>query len=587
MTQALQRMLITVVALTLALSACIPATPSPTPTPPPATPEPATETPIPSTPTLVPVPLAGPTSGSAMKWIDSSTLIYIPGGEFVMGTGAGDAPVHGISLDPFWIQETEVTNGMYSQCVATGACSAPAQEIGAPVYSNPQFNSYPVVGVNWDQASAYCSWIQGSLPTEAQWEKAARGATGSTYPWGEEGAACDFLNFAGCVKHTTGVTDYDDGRSAYGLFDMAGNVFEWIQDWYAEDYYAASPSTNPGGPESGDSRVVRGSSFESDPDQAAAGIRHFAGPGYHSAELGFRCAVVTPKPLAPYCQLNAYIPSVSNLPQGQCQVPEVEVRGNYCSQGDGFVTFNIADGSTFEVDRDDYDCDETFVDGRRLITCKGPRTVETSMELTVCNPTCSTSPDVTGATPSCDAGYTFDAAAGACVYSPIPAQPGAAGCPAGYMLIDRGGQKFCAPGPGGDGLCPLGLYYDSLYGACVAAAGSADIPYGIDNPDLAAQAYQGCAVGYEYDASFQCCQAVTGGTYPGCTPGSTYDATQKVCVPNTQRLAGPGCVSVQGTTLQCSDPIDICSKILIETVCIRNSYACQWDDKVGVCRLKK
>lgn len=586
MNQGLYRTILLAAALIIGVTACVPATPPPTPTPVPPSPVPATEVPPTSTPTLVPVPLAGPQAGAAMKWMDGSTLIFVPAGEFVMGTGAGNSPTHAISLDQYWIQETEVTNGMYAQCVATGACTPPVQEVGAPVYTNLQYNSYPVVGVNWDQAGAYCAWIQGGLPTEAQWEKAARGSVGSTFPWGEEGAACDFLNFAGCVKHTTSVTDYEDGRSPYGLFDMSGNVFEWVQDWYGEAYYSNSPSTNPPGPESGDQRVVRGSSFESDPDQAAAGLRHFAAPGYHSAELGFRCVVAEPKPLAPYCQLNAYIPSVSALSQGQCQVPDAEVRGNYCTGGDGFVTFNITEGADYLVDRDDYECTEAVVDGERLLTCKGPRARETSMELTVCNPTCSTNPGVTGATPACDPGYALDPASGACIYSPVAAEAGVAGCPVGYVVVNRGERKFCAPAPGGDGMCPPGMYQDDLFGACVSAAGSADIPYGINNPELAAQTYQGCVAGYEYDPAFQCCQAIAGGTYPGCTPGSTFDPIEKVCVPSTQRLAGPGCVTVQGTTLQCSEPIDVCKKIMIETVCIRNSYACVWDEKNDLCKLK-
>jgi hypothetical protein len=291
--------------------------------------------------------------------------------------------------------------------------------------------------------------------------------------------------------------------------------------------------------------------------------------------------------MAPFCQLSAYIPTVSALPQGQCQVPDVQVRGNYCYVGDGFVTFNISEGATYQVNRDDYDCIETFVDGKRLITCEGPRATETSMELNVCNPACSTNPDVTGATPTCDAGYRLDANTGTCVYSPVPAQPTAAGCPLGYLVIDRGGQKFCAPGPGGDGLCPISMYYDSLFGACVSSTGSADIPYGIDNADLAAQAFEGCAAGYEYDPAFQCCQAVTGGAYPGCTPGSTFDLGKKVCVPSTARVSGPGCVTVQATTLKCSEPIDVCSKILAEAACIRYAYACLWNEKANLCQLKK
>src|SRR6185436_18577532 len=182
MNKAWQGMIFKAAALALIVTACVPATPPPTPTAPPVTVAPPTVEPPTSTPTLVPAPLSGPQAGSAMKWVDSSTLMYIPAGEFIRGTGAGDSPTQAIALDAFWIQETEVSNGMYAQCVATGACTPPVQEIGAPVYTNPQYNSFPVVGVDWDQASAYCAWIQGNLPTEAQWEKAARGTTGATYP---------------------------------------------------------------------------------------------------------------------------------------------------------------------------------------------------------------------------------------------------------------------------------------------------------------------------------------------------------------------------------------------------------------------
>ena len=117
-----------------------------------------------------------------MTWIDGSTLIYIPPSEFTMGNNGFDAPVHAVTLDGYWMQQTEVTNRMFAQCVAVGSCSTPTQELGGLVYSNPQFANHPVVGVTWDQAQAYCTWAQGSLPTEAQWEKAARGIEGNIYP---------------------------------------------------------------------------------------------------------------------------------------------------------------------------------------------------------------------------------------------------------------------------------------------------------------------------------------------------------------------------------------------------------------------
>ena len=160
------------------------------------------------------------------------------------------------------------------------------------------------------------------------------------------------------------------------------------------------------------------------------------------------------------------------------------------------------------------------------------------------------------------------------------------GCPAGYKLIDRGGQKSCALAPGADGQCPTGLYLDSLYGACISPSGVAEIPYGINAPDLAQQTYAGCAPGYDYDSSFQCCQATNAAAYPQCAPGSTYNSVTKACVPSGQHVSGPGCVTVQATTLKCSEPVDVCSKITKEAVCIRNSYACVWDDKNDLCKLK-
>ncbi len=584
MNKAYHGMLFTVLTLTLLLTACAPATTTPTalPTLVPVTVGPTAE---PPTPTLIPVALAGPQAASTLKWIDTSVLAYVPAGDFKMGNGVGDSPERNVTLDAFWIQQTKVTNGMYAQCVAAGTCTPPTQELGAPIYTNPAYNSHPIVGVSWDQANAYCTWAGGRLPTEAEWEKSARGTTGNVYPWGNDGAACDFLNFATCINHTTSVTDYPDGRSPYGLYDMAGNVFEWVSDWYGATYYNDGPTANPTGPDSGTDRVIRGSSFETDTDQADSAIRHFMNPSNTRRDVGFRCVVPQPQPLAPYCQLSAYIPGVSNQPHGTCELPVVDLRGQYCSQGDGFVTLNISEGATYQLNRTDYGCVETLVDGKRLLTCKGPRSYENSVEVTVCNAACSSVPNV-AATPACDPGYSLDSKTGMCVYAPIASEVGVTGCPLGYVILDRGGQKSCALAPGSDGQCPTGLYLDSLYGACISPSGLAEIPYGISNPELAQQSYAGCASGYTYDPSFQCCQATNASAYPGCAAGTTYDSTLKACVPQQVRVSSPGCVAVEATTLKCSDPVDICSKITQEPVCRRNSYACVWDDKNDLCKLK-
>jgi formylglycine-generating enzyme required for sulfatase activity len=578
-----------VVLAALLLAACVPAataTPTTASTLPPATEPPTAVIPPTSAPTLVPVSLAGPQTGTTMKWMDTSVLAFIPAGEFQMGNGVGTTPQHTVYLDAFWIQQTKVTNGMYKQCVAAGACTPPTQELGAPQYTNTEYNSHPVVGVSWDQANGYCQWIGGRLPTEAEWEKSARGTQAGIFPWGNDGAACDFLNFANCIKHTSDVTDYAEGRSPYGLYDMAGNVFEWVGDFYGESYYNESPAQNPTGPEAGEYRVIRGSSFETEIDQADSALRHFMGAGNTRRDVGFRCAVPQPKPLAPICQVTPYIPGVSSLPQGECALPVVDLRGQYCSKGDGFVTMNISEGAVYELNRDDYSCIETVVDGKRLLTCMGPRSYENTVEVTVCNASCTTS-SPTASSAVCDPGYVLDAATGMCVYSPIASQVGVAGCPVGYVMIDRGGAKSCALAAGSDGLCSAGLYYDTLYGACISPTGMAEIPYGISNPEVAQSTYAGCAPGYSYDSSFQCCQAASATAYPACPAGTTYSVEQKACLSSQVRLSGPGCVTVEATTLKCSEPVDICSKIVFEPVCRRNSYACVWDDKNDVCKMKE
>ena len=538
-------------------------------------------------PTLVPVTLSGPQAGTQMVWLDGSLLDYVPAGDFIMGLGAGNTPQKTVSLDGYWIYKTDVTNKMYEQCVTTGNCAAPAQEIGTPVYSNPDYGDYPIVGVTWDMAANYCKWAQGQLPTEAQWEKAARGSDGGVYPWGKTNAGCDLLNYLGCLGHTNGVNDYPAGRSPYGLSDMAGNVFQWVNDFYDANYYDSMPTQNPTGPTTGDSHVIRGSSFESDAAQTLSGVRHFGGSAYHSRDLGFRCAVNQPKAIAPYCQSNSFTPIGTASTNATCQVPDASVVGNYCAGKAGYTTVQISQGATFQVPSEGYTCLDSVVNGTRILTCSGKS--NTSGEVTVCNQACSGSPTETGATPVCDPGYTLDTSTGTCTYSPISSQPSVSGCPQGYNLIDRGGQKVCAIGKNLNGQCPAYTYFDSQFGACVTSSGSADVPYGLNDPSRASQSYQGCAAGYSYDANLQCCQANTGGTYPGCTLGFTFDATQKTCVPSQVRLSGPGCVTVSLNIAKCTLPVDVCSKILTEQVCLRNSYACQWSESggVGKCLLKK
>src|SRR5258706_5815512 len=236
-----------------------------------ATSLPPTEAPVAtSTAVFAPVSLAGPQSGEKMKWIDGSILIYVPPAEFTMGNGGFDASEHNVTLEGYWIQQTKVTNRMFAQCVAVGSCTTPTQELGGPVYSNPNYANHPVIGVTWDQAQAYCTWAQGSLPTEAQWEKAARGINGNIYPWGNDQPACDIANFGFCSGSTSEVDAFVSGASPYGLYDMAGNVFELVGDWDGETYYKDCPSMNPTGPGSWQYRLICGGSFENDLEQMAS-----------------------------------------------------------------------------------------------------------------------------------------------------------------------------------------------------------------------------------------------------------------------------------------------------------------------------
>jgi formylglycine-generating enzyme required for sulfatase activity len=574
-----------VLILAFLISACGP-TPTPIVVVVTATSLPPTETQVPEpTATLVPVALSGPQEGTSMKWVDGSTLVYIPSSEFIMGNDGFDAPIHTVAVDGFWMYQTKVTNRMFAQCVAVGACSAPTEELGGPVYSNPEYANHPVVGASWDQAQTYCSWAQGQLPTEAQWEKAARGTAGNAYPWGnDDKPGCDLANLGYCSGRTSEVDAFSDGLSPYGLYDMAGNLYEWVNDWYGESYYKEAQSGNPAGPESGTYRSIRGSSFETDFNQAESAIRHFGTQTYHSRDLGFRCVVTEPKLFAPYCQLPAYIPSGVIVSNG-CELPVTRVAGQYCAGGNSFATVDLSANAIYETGKA-LKCEEAVVDGKRILTCQGPKATESTNEVTVCNPTCSNSPSVTGEVPTCDPGYTLDSAAGACNYSPIMSQVGVAGCPAGYVLFDRGGQQTCVVGTNPDGECSSGLYFDTLAGKCVPPNGLVDAPYGIDNPALAVQSYSGCAVGFSYSETYQCCQAVSGGTYPGCSPGATFNKDLGACSPGEIRLAGPGCVTLELTTLKCSQAVDTCSPIKDETRCIKNP-SCQWNENAGACQVRQ
>jgi formylglycine-generating enzyme required for sulfatase activity len=208
----------------ISAGAPVPPTDTPTPIPPTPTPVPPTETPTPSAP---------------------PGMLLVPAGEFIMGSSDSDPdaaddekPQHTVYLDAFYIDETEVTNAQYRACVEAGACNAPADTTD---YDHADYAQHPVVYVSWGDADAYCLWAGKRLPAEAEWEKAARGTDGRTYPWGE-GIDCDHAQYSECGGRTVPVGSKAKGASLYGALDMAGNVWEWVADWYDSGYYSKSPT---------------------------------------------------------------------------------------------------------------------------------------------------------------------------------------------------------------------------------------------------------------------------------------------------------------------------------------------------------
>ncbi len=249
---------------------------------------------------------------------DGSILIYIPPGEFTMGSNSGDSnekPVHKVYLDGYFIGKYEVTVTQFRKFVITTGYKTQA-EVGGGAWilidnswkkrayanwRNPYFDQTddnPVVCVSWNDAVAYCRWAGLRLPTEAEWEKAARGTDGRKYPWGnhkpDAGGTYRINYFPGAdgYKFTSPVGSFLPGASPYGCLDLAGNVWEWCSDRYREDYYSASPKRNPKGPPSGSSRVFRGGSWNSNGNAENVSSAHRSGnaSGYRFYHLGFRVA---------------------------------------------------------------------------------------------------------------------------------------------------------------------------------------------------------------------------------------------------------------------------------------------------------
>jgi eukaryotic-like serine/threonine-protein kinase len=283
----------------------------------------AAVTPTNSTPMSAPVSTLSFTPSLGASLVspkDNMTMIFIPAGEFSMGSENGltdEQPLHTVALDAFWIDQTEVTNAMYSLCVQSGACDQPSV---TSYYQDPRYSNHPVAFVSWNDATAYCSWTGRRLPTEAEWEKAASWDPlmnqKRVYPWGNE-FDCKKGNFddetqldsfvmpgaPNCdgYTRTSPVGSFPSGASPYGVLDMGGNVWEWVHDAFIEtdplktsvqNYYAISPRSNPQGvdPSITDYRVMRGGSWNINFGYGRSAYRLWFGLDDSYDFTGFRCS---------------------------------------------------------------------------------------------------------------------------------------------------------------------------------------------------------------------------------------------------------------------------------------------------------
>ena len=240
---------------------------------------------------------------------DGAPMVLIPAGDFLMGTplsnrdgGRDEYPQRLISLDAFYMDVYEVTNGRYLTFITATGHRFPENPRDKKLSLWKEstvpdvFKDHPVVNVDWDDATAYCAWAGKRLPTEAEWERAARGTNGRRFPWGDVEPTRVLANYlnqwrGGAALEPVG--SHPLGASVEGVHDLEGNVWEWIADWYDSHYYKVGPTRNPRGPSDGTRRVIRGSGWESEAPLLRSAHRLNSDPKNRNHTLGFRCAMNT------------------------------------------------------------------------------------------------------------------------------------------------------------------------------------------------------------------------------------------------------------------------------------------------------
>ncbi len=545
-------------------------------------------------------PVFEPVSGALLGWWDGSNAVYVPGGEFLMGdqdaTSGDNIPAHTVSLDSFWIQKVEVTNQMYDQCVRLGICQPPQPATGLPdQYGNPLYANYPIVGVTWEDARSYCEWIGGRLPTEAEWELAARGTEGKPYPWGEQPPTCNLLNFDGCLNPSEPflVGIHTLGESPYKAADLAGNVSEWVNDWFAPNYYASSPALNPTGPADGDFRVVRGSSYLSGEDSLFVHQRYYEDPETARADLGFRCIInpgdaassdeTSSNQPAPLCKVAPFEPAWNEPPVlTPIQEPPPNITFDvFCHYdpnnpsntfGSAIITAGYFVSEITTISQGELFCGHNDPDEPTNLTCTGSAlTPGTTITLKICGYSQSWYEEYQWYCPNF---YKYNPNNGLCEYdqsilngiSPDTTYVPSYGfvplaeegfCPAGYYEATYDQMNVCIP-PGGpvcDGngcmaTCPTGLVFNDDQFCC-------------DYPEDVPPA---CPVGYTFDAVNKTCITMVN-TIPGCI---TFTKAIPTCGGEDQ--PGPGDTGVD------------CSSFGSKPDC--ESHSCTWvpiTDTKGYC----